>query len=179
MSVITKINRASRRGVYSQCGFTLIEVLVSLVIVSVAILSLGGFSLGVVSSGQLDRERLTAVHLAEQVLEFWQHDVNDFAPQISNACNLSANPSLPPYAVSIPCVPSSGTSISYTVNMDVVVATAPLPTNPNADGSNSGAFAVRAMLGGAGSSPIMKVVTVSWNHKGKSRSVYLTGLASP
>jgi prepilin-type N-terminal cleavage/methylation domain-containing protein len=164
---------------FDQRGFTLIEIMVSLTIISVAILSLGGFSLSVVGNGQLDRERLTAVHLAEQVLEFWQHDVNDYAPLISTTCVLGSAAALPTYPVSTICTPSSGVSASFTINVATLIATAPLPSNPNANNSNAGAFAVRAMVGVATSTPVIKAATVSWSHKGKIRSVTLTGLARP
>ena len=162
-----------------QQGFTLIEIMVSLTIISVAVLSLGSFSLGVVSNGQVDRERLTAVHLAEQVLEFWQNDANDYAPSIASTCILTTVAALPAYPVSTACTPSSGVAANFTIVVDALTATAPLPTNPNANNSNTGAFAVRAMIGGGASSPIIKIATVSWSHKGKIRSVSLTGLARP
>ncbi|MBL4774829.1 MAG: prepilin-type N-terminal cleavage/methylation domain-containing protein [Mariprofundus sp.] len=161
-----------------QRGFTLVEVLVTLVIVSVAVLSLGGFSLSVVGSGQLDRERLTAIHLAEQTIEFWQQDPDQNAPQVSSGCNFSAG-GVPTYPFSTVCTPTSGMAISYTIHMDEIRATAPLPSNPNGNDSNNGALAVRAMLGAAASQPDLKAVMVTWSHKGKSHSVALTALVVP
>lgn len=158
-------------------GFTLVEVLVTLVIVSVAVLSLGGFSLNIIGSGQVDRERLTAVHLAEQAIEYWQHDANDYAPKISSACVLSKGVAGTIFSAN--CTPTSGVSISYTINMDKLTATAPLPTKPNGNGTNKGLFAVRNMIGSAAAKPMIKAVMVTWSHKGKSRSVYLTSMATP
>ncbi|MDQ6970570.1 MAG: type II secretion system protein [Mariprofundus sp.] len=160
-------------------GFTLIEIMVALTIISVAILSLGSFSLGVVGNGQMDRERLTAIHLAEQVLEFWQNDANNYAPVIASSCTFTTATALPSYPLTSACTPSSGVSANFSVQMAILTATAPLPTNPNANNSNAGAFAVRNMIGGAASNPIIKVATVSWSHKGKTHSVSLTGLAKP
>jgi len=162
-----------------QRGFTLIEIMVSLTIISVAVLSLGGFSIGVIGSGQVDRERLTAVHLAEQVLEFWQNDVNNYAPVIAVNCTFTTTTTLPAYPVSTTCTSSSGVSASFTIKVAILTATAPLPSNPNANNSNPGAFSVRDMIGVTPSIPAIKVATVSWNHKGKVRSVALTGLATP
>jgi len=162
-----------------QSGFTLVEVLVAMVIISVAVLSLGGFSLSVVGSGQVNRERLTAIHLAEQTIEFWQHDGNNYAPLVSSSCSFSSAAAAPTYPLSKICTPTSGVSISYTINMDEIRATAPLPTNPNGNNSNNGAFAVRDLLGSTAATPQLKAVMVSWSHKGTSRSVYLTTLVTP
>jgi len=174
-----KVNAMDVKKAPFASGFTLIEILVSLTIISVAVLSLGGFSLAVVGNGQVDRERLTAVHLAEQVLEFWQNDANDYAPFVSSTCTLTTVLTVPAYPLATVCVPTSGVAASFTVTIATQIATAPLPTNPNANSSNAGAFAVRAMVGGVASSPIIKVATVSWSNKGKTRSVSLTGLAHP
>jgi len=185
-------------------GFTLIEILVTLVIVSVAVLSLGGFTLSMVASGQVSRERLTAVHIAEQVLEFWQHDPADRPPSIATAtCELSqraANPTS--YPVIVNCAPNVGAGNSYKIKMSATPAQAPLPTDPNLNAylnwptknpngtnqkilnnpssPNQGSFGIRPMINYSltGSpSPMVKAVTISWSHKGKTHSVYLTHLS--
>jgi len=163
-------------------GFTLIEILVALVIVSVGVLALGSFGISSLNSGQVSRERLTAVHLAEQVLEFWQNDANDQPPVIATGtCLLSKRTGgavlTVPYNVTVACTPDAGIGISYSVAVKSVVATAPLPTNPvnSFSTNNDGAAAIRDMVGTI--VPVNKVVTVTWTNKGKSRSIFLTHIS--
>lgn len=183
-------------------GFTLIEILVALVIISVAVLALGGFGISILSSGQVSRERLTAVHLAEQVLEHWQNDTNDRAPVMNASCVQSVATSEPSYPVTTTCSPTTGVGISYTIVVDRSTAQAPLPTSPNfglytnwaatnpsgtnpailanPSNPNSGSFSIRNMMNynlTGSPTPVVKVVTVTWSNKGKSRSVYLTHLS--
>ncbi|NWF35995.1 prepilin-type N-terminal cleavage/methylation domain-containing protein [Mariprofundus sp. KV] len=164
-------------NIYSERGFTLIEILVALVIVSVGVLALGGFGVSIMGSGQVSRERLTAVHLAEQVLEFWQNDVNDRPPNINVAtCGLTALGADPAgYPVTVTCTPDAGIGISYTIAANRSVAQAPLPSAPNNSfgiaNTNAGS-SVRNMVGTI--TPWTKVVTVTWSNKGNSRSVFLT-----
>ncbi|NWF38154.1 prepilin-type N-terminal cleavage/methylation domain-containing protein [Mariprofundus sp. NF] len=162
---------------HSERGFTLIEILVALVIVSVGVLALGGFGISIMGSGQVSRERLTAVHLAEQVLEFWQNDANDRPPSIAvGTCGLTTLGADPAgYPVTVSCTPDAGIGISYTIVVNRSVAQAPLPSLPNnsfAGINNNGAVGVRDMVGTI--TPWTKVVTVSWLNKGNSRSVFLT-----
>jgi prepilin-type N-terminal cleavage/methylation domain-containing protein len=116
----------------STAGFTLIEILIALVIVSVAILSLGGFAISIIDNGEMSRERLSAVHLAEQVLEFWQRDTNDYLPIIASDCALTTASSAPSYPVTVTCTPTSGVSIAYTVVASKTQASGPLPSNLSA-----------------------------------------------
>jgi len=163
------------KRVNSERGFTLIEILVALVIVSIGVLALGGVGVSIMGSGQISRERLTAVHLAEQVLEFWQSDANDRPPDIAvGTCGLTTLGADPVYPVSVACTPDAGIGISYTIVVSRAVAQAPLPTTPNDSFGlgNIGAAAIRNLVGTI--TPMTKVVTVTWLNKGKSRSVYLT-----
>jgi len=151
-------------------GFSLIEILVTLVIVSVAVLSLGSFTITMVGSGQVSRQRLAAVHLAEQVLEYWQHDANDYAPTISGAdCSLSASTTAPGYPVSVTCTPSSGSGGPFTITSTRTQATGPLPANLTAFQN----FTKQ----GYSNTPQTKVVTISWTHRSKTHSIYLTHLS--
>lgn len=150
-------------------GFTLIEILVTLMIVSVAVLSLGNFTIAMVGSGQVSQERLAAVHLAEQVLEYWQHDTNDYAPTISATdCSMSKTSSTPTYPVSITCTPSVGISTHFTIKNNQVQATGPLPGNL----STFQNFTKQVYK----NTPQTKVVMVSWTHRGQTHSIYLTHL---
>jgi len=150
-------------------GFTLIEVLVALVIVSVAVLSLGNFTIATVSSGQVSRERLTAVHLAEQVLESWQHDSSDYAPVIAANCALSAATGAPTYPLNVTCTPTSGIGIAYAVQANQLQLTGPLAASL----SSFGNFTKQ----GYNNTPQTKLVTVTWSNKGKLHSIYLTHLS--
>ena len=157
---------ASRR----EAGFTLIEILIALIISSVVILSLGAFAISIMDSGQLSRERLSAVHLAEQVIEFWQRDANDYLPSIGSDCALITAGSAPTYPVTATCTPATGVSTAYTVVASQTQASGPLPANLSSFQSfTSSGFTV---------TPMTKVVTVTWSHKGTSRSVFLTHLSA-
>ncbi|WP_227819494.1 type IV pilus modification PilV family protein [Mariprofundus micogutta] len=158
---------------YRSAGFTLIEILVSLTIVSIAVLALGGFGVSSLSSGQVSRERLTAVHLAEQVLEHWQHDANDRAPLIATGtCALTDATSAPSYPVTTTCKPSTGVGIAFTIAVNETQATGPLS-------SNLSAYQTLTQPTGYLNSPMTRLVTVSWSNKGVSRSIYLTHIAEP
>ena len=167
------------KRVDSDRGFTLIEILVALVIVSIGVLALGGFGVSIMGSGQISRERLTAVHLAEQVLEFWQSDASDRPPGIAvGTCGLTTLGANPAYPVTVTCTPDAGIGISYTIVISRSAAQAPLPTTPNVSFTgltNNGLAAIRSMVGTV--TPMTKVVTVTWLNKGKSRSVYLTHMS--
>lgn len=153
-----------------EAGFTLVEILIALVISSVVILSLGAFGISIMDSGQLSRERLSAVHLAEQVIEFWQRDANDYLPNIASDCALTTASSAPSYPATATCTPATGVSTAYTVVASQTQATGPLASNLAAfQNFTSSGFTV---------TPVTKVVTVTWSHKGTSRTVFLTHLSA-
>jgi len=169
-------------------GFTLIETMVTLVILAVGMLALETLYISVIDSQQVAQERLIAVHLAEQVLEDWQYNAKDYVPNISGACVLSTRTSKPTYPLSVPCTPST-LAVQYTIWSDTSPAQAPLPTNPN-DGRapllspNPGSFSIRDMkqvvtpAGVISAMPMLKVVKVSWKHKGKTQQpVVLTHIS--
>lgn len=150
-----------------QQGFTLIEILIVLLLTSIAMLALGTFSLSVMDSSTGSRERLSAVHLAEQVIEEWQHNSNDYLPVIASDCSMSTATSAPSYPKTYTCKPTSGVKTTFTVQASVADAEA-----PRSDGS---AFAAMTSQGFS-NTPKVKLVTVSWGHKGKTKSIYLTHL---
>jgi prepilin-type N-terminal cleavage/methylation domain-containing protein len=152
----------------SSGGFTLIEILVALVIVSVALLSLGSFAISIIDNGQQSRERLSAVHLAGQVLEFWQQDTDDYMPAIASDCVLTTGTSVTPPSPDPTCTPASGVSIAYTVAASVAKASGPRWQNLSTFLPFDSA--------GLPLTPMIKLVTVSWQHKGAPHSVYLTHL---
>ncbi len=151
-----------------QKGFTLIEIMIVLLVTAVALLALGTFSLSVMDSGTQSRERLNAVHLAEQVIEEWQHNSNDYFPTIAADCSMSAGSAVLTAASTSICTPATGVNVSFTIVASVADANAPLPS----DLSNF--QAMTAM--GLGNTPMVKLVTVSWPHKGSTNSIYLTHL---
>lgn len=153
----------------SERGFSLIEIMVALVIVSVAILSLGGFSIATLRSGQVSRERLAAVHLAEQILEHWQHDANDYAPRIGNDCSLSTSAAAQAYPVQVTCASTVGVKASFDIYLNRQRAVGPLA-------SNLTAFQPFSKQGYT-TTPQTKLVKVTWRNKGKTHMVYLTNLS--
>ena len=155
----------------AQRGFTLIEILIVLMLTAIALLALGTFSLSVMDSGTESRERLTAVHLAEQVIEEWQHSSNDYLPSIASDCTMAAGTSAPSYPVTATCTPAVGVKVSFTVIASVAAANAPLP-----DGAGNIAFSPLVGTTSFPNTPVVKLVTVNWSHKGQSESIYLTHL---
>jgi len=158
---------------HTSAGFTIIEILVTLTIVSVAVLALGGFGLSSMGSGQISRERLTAVHLAEQVLEHWQHDTNDRAPLVNaGTCALTDATAAPSYPVTTTCTPSTGVGIAFTIVVNETQASGPL-------WNNLSTYQSLTTPTGYLNSPMTRLVTVTWSNKGVSRSIYLTHIAEP
>jgi len=160
---------------HQSSGFTLIEIMVTLVLTSVALLALGKFSLSVMDSESASIERLTAVHLAEQVIEEWQNDSNDYFPKIAANCTISTGTAamtagqLPPPPTT--CTTTSGVIKTFTITAKVAPVTAPLP-----DGAGGVAFGAMASTVTYPNTPVVKLVTVAWNHKGVQKSIYLTHL---
>lgn len=156
-------------------GFTLIEVLVVLLLTSVALLALGAFSVSVIDTGTQSRERLTAVHLAEEVIEVWQHNPNDYYPSIASDCTisdgtsaLSAGSSVTPHPT---CTPATGPNVQFTFVISAAAVTA-----PKADNSGTIAFTALTATAAHPNTPVVKLVKVDWTHKGQAKSIYLTHL---
>jgi len=174
-----------------QHGFTLIETLITLVILSVGILALSSFYMTVMDKQQIAQERLVAIHLAEQVMEYWQQDTKDYLPVISGQCFLTTRTSQPAYPLTVACTPPA-LAASFTIWSNASQAQAPLPTNPNNGGNplvspNAGSFSIRNMKPVIINTPtthnsvipMLKVVRISWSHKGKARpAIVLTHISS-
>ncbi len=177
-----------RMIVASGAGFTLIEILVSLTIVSIAVLALGSFGISTMTSGQISRDRLTAVHLAEQVVEAWQS--TDALPaldtgycQTASAWTTATASTVAPCPTTgtvttstATCSPLTGEKISYSISSTESQVCGPLP----AGGAAFAFFGTSSVMGATISNanpPRTKVVTVSWTRKGTTRSVYLTHLS--
>jgi len=146
--------------------------MVTLIIVSIGLLAVDSFALSAMDGGETSRERLTAVHLAEQVIEDWQHDANDQPQAI--ACASSSV--MPVVGSTVSCTPSAGVAIPYAIKLAVAPATAPLP--PGAPGNSGASIAFGPLTWQGTATPAkqvnVKVVNVTWTHKGKSHTVYLT-----
>ena len=158
-------------------GFTLIEILVALTIVSVGVLAIGRFSLSVMDNGQVSRERLTALHFAEQFLEEWQK--TDSVPTLdTNYCKTSVTwtssttPTVAPCPTTATttsfvatCVPLFGSKLSYTISAKESPVCGPPKTN-------GPSFVFYSAV--TAPNPKIKLVKVSWTRRGKTRSVFLT-----
>jgi len=160
-------------------GFTLIEILVALTIVSVGVLAIGSFSISTLGSGQISRERLTAVHLAEQFLEEWQK--TDTLPILNiNYCNPAVAwtvliaPTVLPCPISgttttstASCIPLFGSKLSYNISAIESQVCGP---------STTGVAPFVAFTGTT--APKTKMVKVSWTHRG-DHNVFLTHVSTP
>jgi len=169
-------------------GFTLIEIMVALVIVSVGVLALGSFGISTLTSGQVSRDRLTAVHLAEQVIEEWQS--TDTLPTLdtgycqtatawasSTANTVAPCPTTDTVTTSTAdCTPLTGEKITYSITTSESRV-----CGPQAAGGTAFAFyGTTSVMGSTianATPPRTKVVTISWTQKGVARSVYLTHLS--
>jgi len=146
-------------------GFTLIEILIVLLMTAVALMALGTFSVAMMNSGSKSSERLKAVHLAEQVIEEWQNDANDYLPSIASDCTMSvgsaaSNPSVGS-SVTNTCAYASSPNLVYTIISEVADANAPLPSDLNN-------FQPMQATATYTNTPVVKLVKVQWNHKGDS-----------
>jgi len=152
-------------------GFTLIEILVALTIISVGVLAIGSFSIATLKSGQTSRERLTAVHFAEQFLEEWQK--TDKLPTLDkkNYCNPASpwtkstvtSPTCPTStttSIASSCIPLFGSKLSYKIIAKESQVCGPPKTGGNIFTAFSGA-----------PSPKTKFVEVNWSHKGNHKVV--------
>jgi len=160
-------------------GFTLVEVMIALVISMVALLAIGSFTVSMMDQGQIARERLAAVHLAESLLEEWQHDGQDYFPNVKADCSTTPRTVKPVYPISVSCMPVTAKT-SFTVQVLENPAEGPMPPAPlQLRGfSTVDPYTV---------TPKVKVVKVSWYHKptgnvqkDKSRfhSVFLTHVSA-
>ena len=160
-------------------GFTLIEVLVTLLIVSVGMLALGAFFTTSIHQEGVAQERIAAVHMAEQIIEAWQDGNAVPTPD----CTVSgAVPTLVIGTTTTNCRASNGVPVAFDLTLREAPATAPLPTtHPN---NGTGAVVTGNLLSGvdpytqqviAGSTSVkVRTVTVAWTHGGQSRSVFLS-----
>lgn len=169
-------------------GFTLIEVMVTLLIVSVGMLALGAFYSSLIGSESDAQKRLAAVHMAEQLIEDWQK--NSVLP--TPDCTLTTGPSAGNAAGQLStgtsitaCQVNMGTKIKFDILLKTVSAKGPVPpnhlNNPNASALNKTKLAVLLTDPADAGSLAVKVrsVRVSWDHKGQTKFVVLTSIRRP
>jgi len=171
-------------------GFTLVEILVTLVIVSVGMLALGAFYTSMISQESIAQERISAVHMAEQLIEDWEANDSLATPTTPTPDCLVAGAAvtLVVGTATQNCVApiTKGIPIAYTILLNETAAQAPLPvTHPNnpsvvvADASGLGMYPMLTLSDAnqniIGGSPqvMVRSVQVSWTH-GKQLSVHLT-----
>jgi len=166
-------------------GFTLIEILVTLVIVSVGMLALGSFYTQMIMQESVAQERITAVHMAEQLIEDWEANNAIPTPDCFIA-GVQATLVLAQATTNCVAPVATGIPISYTILLSESAAKAPLPVshpnNPSINVADSTGVGMYPMLMGIdaysnviANSPQVKVrsVKVSWTHN-TLHSVYLT-----
>jgi len=166
-------------------GFTLIEILVTLLIVSVGMLALGSFFGSSIRIEGMAQERIAAVHMAEQLIEDWQKTNTPPTPDCTVA-GVAAG-ALVLGTTLTNCKANNGVPVAFSLLLTQKVATAPLPTSHPSYAAGTAVpgqpnVKVGTMLQGVfngqvlnGSAPVeVRTVSVSWQHGGKPYNVYLT-----
>ncbi|RMH61866.1 MAG: hypothetical protein D6678_02190 [Zetaproteobacteria bacterium] len=138
-------------------GFGLVEVMVAMLVSMVALLALGAFTLSMLDQGELARERIAAVHLAESLLEEWQADANDNFPSLRSDCSSAAAQNASSYPLTSSCI-SPLVHVTFNIEANEQGLSAPMP---------GATPALAALTGVAGLTlvPKVKTVKVSWYHK--------------
>ncbi|MBL1353690.1 MAG: type II secretion system protein [Zetaproteobacteria bacterium] len=168
-------------------GFTLIEILVTLVIVSVGMLALGTFFASSIRTEGIAQERIAAVHMAEQLIESWQNTNTPPTPDCSVA-GVQAG-ILVVGTTLANCRANNGVPVVFSLLLSQTAATAPLPSSHPSYAAGvviaglPTTVKVGTMLQGLdiygtvinGSLAVdVRTASVSWQHSGKSYNVYLT-----
>ncbi|MDQ6974978.1 MAG: prepilin-type N-terminal cleavage/methylation domain-containing protein [Mariprofundaceae bacterium] len=160
-----------------QSGFTLVEVMVAMVIVVVGVLALQSFYAGIIRSEQLSQERITAVHMAEQIIEEWQQRSAPPNPSVNPlpTVNCATNPATTlTLGAATACTSSSGAATTFSITPTEARSQAPLPPNHANNNTTGIIWGDMADIGGV--TPNIRTVTVSWNYKGATKSIMLTHL---
>jgi prepilin-type N-terminal cleavage/methylation domain-containing protein len=163
-------------------GFSLIEMLVTVTIVSIGMLALGSFYMASVNAESAAQQRLTAVHMAEQIIEDWQNTNILPTPncKIAGVAAVQLVLSTPAAPASIVnCVPNDGIPLPFTIVVEEIPAQAPIP---NAHLLYPGVAGGQPVMGelltipNSVNSPHVKVrkVTLSWSEKAQIKSIFLT-----
>jgi len=159
-------------------GFSLIEVMVTMLIVTVGMLALGSFYLASIKSESMSQERLAAVHLAEQIIEDWQNTNTDPTPdcKVGGVAASAIGPNSTNTSVA-DCVPNDGIPVPFDILLTVANAQAPIPSG-HALHSGTTASPEMGNLWSDATDTTTRVkirsVKVSWTHSGQNKSVTLT-----
>jgi len=159
-------------------GFSLIEAMVTMLIVSVGMLALGSFYMSSIRSEGVSQQRLAAVHLAEQIIEEWQHN-NDTLPTPNCQVAGVAAGQLVLNTATASCVPNDGVPVPFDILIDETDAEAPIPNgNPRyiTDGGTAGGPPIMGkLLRDTGAKVKVRKVKVSWtNAAGQVKHILLT-----
>lgn len=156
-------------------GFSLIEMMVTMLIVTIGMLALGSFYIASVNSETMAQERLAAVHLAEQVLEDWQKSGGMPTPDCKIA---GANPgALVIGTVKADCVPNDGAPVPFDIVLTVADAKAPIPNGHPSHTTAGGAPEMGDLLtdlANINANVKIRNVKISWEHGGQVKNVSLT-----
>lgn len=157
-------------------GFSLIEVMVTMLIVSVGMLALGSFYLSAIQSEGRAQERVVATHFAEQILEDWQ--INNAVPTPDCKVAGVAASVLTPGATKSACIPNTGIPVPFDILIKVSNALAPIPNGHLLHSSGVGAPKMGNMLtvpaNPASTKVKVRTVKVSWTVSNVTRDVVLT-----
>jgi len=157
-------------------GFSLIEMMITMVIASIGMLALGSFYLASIESERVSQERVAAVHFAEQIIEDWQKGNVSPIPdcQISGA---SAG-QLTIGTTMANCVPNNGISVPFNILISERDAQAPIPNGHLLHPTGAGAPVLGSLLtiptNAASAHVKIRTVKVTWAVKGRTRDVMLT-----
>ncbi|MDX8380887.1 MAG: type II secretion system protein [Ghiorsea sp.] len=158
-------------------GFSLIEMMVTMLIVSVGMLALGSFYFSSMSAERVAQERVASVHLAEQIIENWQKDNINPIPdcQVAGVAAVALVPNAP---IVTGCVPNNGIPVPFDILITELDASAPIPNTHLLHPTGAGAPVMGNLLivptNAASAHVKIRTVKVAWTVKGKARDVMLT-----
>ncbi len=159
-------------------GFSLVEVMITMLMVTVGMLALGSFYLASIKSERMAQERISAVHLAEQIIEDWQNTNTLPTPD----CEVAGAPAgaLVLGITTSACVLNHGIPAPFDILITESDAQAPIPNGHvlHSTGNPLDAPEMGSLLqdpADAGSDTVkVRTVQVSWTIDGDTRSVMLT-----
>jgi len=162
--------------IIAEKGFSLIEAMVTMLIVSVGMLALGSFYMSSIRSEGASQQRLAAVHLAEQIIEDWQHTTTNTLPTPNCKVAGAAAGQLALNTTITSCVPNDGVPVPFDILIEEADAKAPI-TNSHAlyAGAAGGPPMMGSLLRDTGTNVKVRKVKVSWtNAGGQAKHILLT-----
>ncbi|MDQ7003886.1 MAG: prepilin-type N-terminal cleavage/methylation domain-containing protein [Ghiorsea sp.] len=157
-------------------GFSLVEVMITLLMVTVGMLALGSFYLASIKSERMAQERVSAVHLAEQILEDWQ-STNTLPTPDCKVAGVAAG-ALVLDTTTASCVLNNGIPAPFDILISESPVKAPIPSGHLRHSTGAGAPEMGNLLQdptNVGSATVsVRTVQVSWTIDGATRNVMLT-----